>query len=215
MVADAPVLPPDIDERGLSAGPWRRVRRGLGALAAITLIVALGIVGWTWRHPSAFDAYSGGGGSGISRVGANRPAYFGVSYPSSGTVHLDNLKPDVVSNGAHATFAFVICHIDPTDPTASLLAAGRPRDVRDNCARVTRAIGSSLDLGVNAGEQLLMEVIPAQAGVVRIAGVEATYSFGWQHGTPSTSGLTSSPPAVRCAPWSSARGRRTEAASVA
>jgi hypothetical protein len=178
----------DADETSPTAvGRRWWVRGALGALAVLTFI-ALGLFVSAWRHPSAFPE-AGGWGVGARHHKINEPVFVGMTYPdqdAEGTVSIDTVKGHGVTDTADAELAYFVCTID-TDAEGTI-GSGSQADVDEFCSTLTPADGASLSLGNHPREQLLLEVTPTSRGVVKIHGLDVTYTLGWQHGTQRIGG---------------------------
>lgn len=173
------------DEASSAANPRRWWFRGvLGAFVVLALI-ALGLLVSVWRHPSAFPE-AGGWGVGKRHQKINEPVFVGMTFPygdAEGTVSIDTVKGHAVTDTAAAELAYFVCTIDTS--AGGALGTGSQADVDEFCSTLTPADGATLSLG---REQLLLEVTPTRQGVVKIHGLDVTYTHGWQHGTQRIGG---------------------------
>ena len=176
------------DEASATANARRWWVRGvLGALVVLALI-ALGLLVSVWRHPSAFPE-AGGWGVGTRHQKMSEPVFVGMTYPdedAEGTVSIDEVKGHAVTDTAAAELAYFVCTIDTA--AEGTIGSGSQADVDEFCSTLTPADGATLSLGNHPREQLLLEVTPTRQGVVKIHGLDVTYTHGWQHGTQRIGG---------------------------
>ncbi|WP_395695018.1 hypothetical protein [Nocardioides sp.] len=167
---------------------WRSVVAAVvAAVVVVALLVGVALLGWSWRHPTAFDD-SGAGfevGDGGGRVG--RTTYIGMTFPGAGegTVHLDAATPVVVSGGASATTGVLVC----TMSGGSAVGLAHGREVEQYCSPLEAAAGADLSLGPEPRQQLMLAVTPTRPGErIKVDGVDVTYTDGWRHGTQRVPG---------------------------
>lgn len=175
-------------EGGNAASARRRIRRLVLAFLATVLMLG-GLAGaWAWRtHPQAVSEDGSGFRTSVGADGGR--LYVAVTYPdqdSTGTVSIDRAAPRTVENTAGATVDFYVCTLEGVGTGYDALGAAGPRGFAEMCpdAEPVRE-GSLLGLGEDRRQQLVMGVTVHRPGVVRIRGVDLTYSKGWQHGTQS------------------------------
>src|SRR6476619_3966582 len=123
---------------------------GLGLL----LLAVLVLIGWTWRHPSAFEDYGGWGvGNTDWRVG--KTAYVGMTFPSdaaSGWVRIQGADPHGLADSTGAKFAYFVCTPEP-GPTGGAIGFASDSDFPKQCDGLVSATGAKLSL---AKQQLIV-----------------------------------------------------------
>jgi hypothetical protein len=156
---------------------WIRLA-SVGAL--LVLLVALGVVSWSWRHPTVFERY--GNGIGRNDVKPGSTVYATVTYPGdqSGAVTIHGVAPHDLQDSTDASFAYYLCMKAP-GPVA--IGVETQTEMRGACTKVGPAVGATMSLH---RQQLLVAVTPHRTGVVVFHGVDVHYSHGWQNGTQRT-----------------------------
>ncbi len=161
----------------------RRLRRTVMIVAALMLLGGLAVVGWIWRHPTAFDS-AGGGRVGLrSSVGAT--AFVGIAdLPTDGerqVVTIESVRPDISKTIAGADIDLLLCR-------GGGIGAARG-SIDRYCGSVEPLTGVDLTIGHGTRHQIVARVHSDRRGRVVIDAVEITYSTGWQQGSQTT-GLT-------------------------
>ncbi|MDP3967067.1 MAG: hypothetical protein Q8Q02_02205 [Nocardioides sp.] len=165
-------------------------RRALAWLLGLALVAGLALLGWTWRHPTAFPE-AGGWGSTHDRARPGVPLYVGMTYPEDdahGSMTVEKVRANVVSDSADATIDFYVCTVDGSEGIGAIGSA-MGDDIDDYCLSLVPAEGVEVDLDAVPMEQVVMEVAIGRPGVVRIEGMDLTYRLGWQTGTQRTGGF--------------------------
>ena len=156
----------------------------------IAVVVALAVIGlvawgaWWMRHPTLFHGTYADGQ--VAHVQAQRPVLVGMVYsaPSGrvSSVHIDKLSPRLVRDTAGGTFAFELCTLKVSN-TSMGMAAGGLGVLDPYCTSMRPAVGADFTVGGGERQQIVMVVTPARPGIIRVAGLDLTYTAGWQKGT--------------------------------
>ena len=152
-------------------------------VAVVGLVVSLGMIGWTWRHPDVFEP-APALAWGYTDQPVDRVLYVGVNLPGNTRdgheVTVDALTPLVGEDTSETTFSFFACTLAPTGPGP----VSAVRDVNVPCSEVRRLDpGSTFETGPD--QQLVMSLQPTRPGRVEVSGVRLDYSQGWQQGSAS------------------------------
>ncbi|MBB6626653.1 hypothetical protein H5V45_04885 [Nocardioides sp. KIGAM211] len=176
---DTSPRPPSSEDTGR---PTRLRRVALGALV-LAVVAAVVAVGWTWRHPTAFEPY-GGWGVGSTRATVGETMYVGVTYPDGrgeSRVHLHGATPHGVSDSADssgATFDYYLCtHV--AGASYAPIGVVAEADFRQDCADPVAATDAMAWVGT---QQLVVAITPTRAGTLVFHGFDLDYSDGWQDG---------------------------------
>ena len=161
----------------------RRSRVGVIAIFAWLLALAVGVLaaGWWWTHPTliSLDSYSE---KMDPRPVAKAAVSFGILSPKvrgqAVTVTIDKVSATLAENSASAKITYSICHM-----TAGEAPLGAVHDPKKYCADlVPLAPGATYHYGVVPNsDYLILTITPTQPGVVRVTGVQLTYSAGSDH----------------------------------
>lgn len=159
---------------------WSR-RRALTFFVAATVITALAMLGWEWRHAKVFDFPVGNTVSIRNNVGST--AFIGVVFsPSEGERHTITLKsatPQVSGAPEGATVELLVCHDGGVGAARGSL--------EPYCSTVEPAVaGAQFDVGERSNDQIVVKICSQQPGRVVVNGVELSYTSGWQHGSEIT-----------------------------
>jgi hypothetical protein len=152
-------------------------------------IVALGLVvfvGWTWRHPTAFEDY-GGWGVGKRDVQVEETAYVGMTFPNahaSGSVTIHGADPHELADSTAATFAYFVCTPE-SGPAGAAIGIASESDFREECGDPVPADNATVSL---AEQQLVVAVTPTREGALTFQGLDVHYTDGWQNGTQRVGG---------------------------
>ena len=178
-----------VAEETLAAPPpggWgaRRVAIVAGVLVALAALAA-GI--WWLTHPTWFSDFGAEEGV-VSTPG--RSVWVGVTFPNVGrppvTVHLDSVTAHVASDTSGATVTSFVCTNRPqTGRGIRAIGSGGTAAVRRYCVHLARARDVDMTVGRGRPEYLLLKIVPAHLGRLRIDRVDLTYRKGLQHGTQS------------------------------
>jgi hypothetical protein len=169
--------------------------------ALVATLIVLGLLaatGWwlwsSWKsHPTAFRDYREDlGYAGGEYELSQGPYRIQVADPQvrSGTARIDEVEPVVVTNTADARITFSVCTLQPGGGESF---GGAMEDMtRRYCSEVIPLEeGHVLPLGHHTGKQVTMNIDPAHAGTVQVAGVRVTYKHGMQYGTQVVSNSAS------------------------
>ena len=156
--------------------PWQAGqswRRFLVLLPVIALV--LGAALWWWSHPRAFEE----GGIGIMPGEPGRSVFVGMSRaPADARVSLIDVRPRIVADDTSAQVTVHVCRIADRD----LGGVGNAYDrVDDICASLREPTGPLEPL-----DQLIVEIVARDEGVLVMDGVDVVYRAGAQRGTQST-----------------------------
>lgn len=155
---------------------------GVGLL----LLAVLVLIGWTWRHPTAFEDY-GGWGVGNTDWRAGKTAYVAMTFPSdadSGWVRIHGADPDGLADSTGAQVAYFVCTPEP-GPTGGAIGFASDSDFPQQCGGLVSATGATLSL---AKQQLIVAITPTRPGVLVLHGIDVHYTDGWQNGTQRVGG---------------------------
>lgn len=152
------------------------------AMAAVLLLTALVVIGWKWRHPTAFVKY---GGWGVTKtdVKSGSTVYVTMTEPNNykdGSVTLHGVAPHGLVDGTDAAFGYFLCTPGPGPNTIGIETEA---DLYRSCERLKPATDATLSL---PKQQLLLAITPQHAGRIAFQGAEVRYSHGWQNGTQRT-----------------------------
>jgi hypothetical protein len=148
-------------------------------VAAVFVLIALFIVGWKWRHPTAFVNY-GGWGVSTRDVPSGSTVYVTVTEPSNydgGTVTLHGVAAHRLVDSTDAAIGYVLCTPVPGPNTIGIETTA---ELRRSCDRLVSARDVAMSL---QGQQLLLAITPQHAGNIVFQGADVRYSQGWQDGT--------------------------------
>jgi hypothetical protein len=177
-----------------------RGRVGVGVRwAFVATVIVLGLLaaaGWWWSswksHPAAFRDYREDlGYAGGEYELSQGPYRIQVADPlvRSGIARIDEVEPVVVTNTADARITFSVCTLKPRGGESF---GGAMEDMTRFCSEVIPLEeGHVLPLGHHTGQQVTMNIDPAHAGTVQVAGVRVTYKHGMQYGTQVVSNSAS------------------------
>ncbi len=112
----------------------------------------------------------------------------GMTFPSRSAhdtpqvIHIDSALPYVVTNTPDATITVSVCALSP-DPKFGVIGSVSGRLAGRWCTRLADAADTDMTLHGDPWEQLLLTITATRPGVVRVAGIGLTYSYGHRHGT--------------------------------
>jgi hypothetical protein len=152
----------------------------------VVLLGLLVFVGWTWRHPAAFEKY-GGWGVADTDWQAGTTAYVPITFPAgdaSGSVRIRAADPHDLTDSTVATFSYFLC-TPPDGPTGAEIGIHTESRLRHECDHVGPALDATMSL---TRQQLVVAVTPARDGVVAFHGLDLRYTDGWQDGTERVGG---------------------------
>ncbi|HEX6249139.1 MAG TPA: hypothetical protein VFZ64_14805 [Nocardioidaceae bacterium] len=139
-------------------------------------------VGWSWRtHP---DTFRGFGNGMISTREVGQPLHVGMTWegvdiePRKVTLH--DAEAHVVKDTADAEISFSLCRA-ADEPVGSAGGA-----LERWCSEVRPIHDTSMTLNADPRETVVMTVRPTQPGIVRVRGIDLTYTDGWRTGTEHT-----------------------------
>jgi hypothetical protein len=151
---------------------------------AVLALIVLGFLaggGWWLTHP-AFPTV-GGANEGVV-VAPGRSLWVAVTSPNvevaPATVHLDSVTAHEVADTSAATVTPYVC---TNQPGRSMLGAGGTAMMRHLCRRVVPANDADMTVGRGHPEYLMLKIVPAHAGRLRLDRVDVTYRRGLQRGT--------------------------------
>jgi hypothetical protein len=156
---------------------------------ALALVAGLAVLGWTWRHPTAFPE-AGGWGVGSHQRPVGAPFYVGMTsenHDARGTVTIHSARAHVVRDSAAAEIEFFVCTVDPSSGVGSIGAVPQS-EIHHECSALVPAEGAKMRLNATPRQQVVMAVSLSHAGRVKVEGLDLDYSHGWQHGTQRTGG---------------------------
>lgn len=138
--------------------------------------------GWWATHPTRLAAV----GSVVGVQGTvGQPVLVGLfAYPQQGSVVLRDATPRVTSGSASARVRVLWC-VGPEG--GSPLGTARAT-ARDTCAETPDLDGQRLTMPseINRFAHLVVEIVPLEAGEVRVEGAEVAYSAGMRRGSQAS-----------------------------
>jgi hypothetical protein len=154
-------------------------------LAALLVLAGLVAGLWWWRHPTVYQSaaptWSVGGGE--TYPVDSEPISIGMTWfrvPRPGepaTLHA--AAPHVLVNTAEATLTFSVCQVADHGTISSVCA-----DLHRWCSKLLPIKDTRLALTYHyPRRQVMMTITPTRPGVVRIQGMDLTYSYRHQSGT--------------------------------
>ena len=160
-------------------------------VAGVVLLVVAGlaVVGWVWRHPTAFRE-AGGWGLSHRSWPVDTPLYIGMTYETpdaEGRVTIHAARAKEVRDSANSVIDFFVCTVDATSGVGAIGAVPES-DIHDECSSLVPAEGASMELNAKPRQQVVMAVSLARPGRIQVRGVELTYSHGWRRGTQLVGG---------------------------
>jgi hypothetical protein len=166
-------------------GPMNHRRWGLLAGAGVILLGLFVYIGWTWRHPSVFEAY-GDWGTGQRHAQVGKTVYVGMTFPGdgSGSVSIHGGDPHDLVDSTDAEFAYFLC-TPGEGPEGSAIGMVSSPDVRESCGDLVPADNTTMS---PAHQQLVIAITPGGPGVLRFRGLDLRYDHGWQTGTQRVGG---------------------------
>jgi hypothetical protein len=168
--------PAEAPEQAPQPTQGRRRRLLVGAVAALVLV--LGFLAWDWRtSPDAF----GGHGNGLrAPLAVGRPLHVGMTWVSvhtdPRTVTLHEAGARIGRNTAESEVSFSVCRVK--EPIGSATGS-----LERWCSEILPVDGTEIALNADPSEVVIMTIRPAKPGVVRVRGMDLTYTDGWQRGT--------------------------------
>jgi hypothetical protein len=179
-VSTTPVEAPEEDP---PAQTGRRRQIIVGAVAALVLV--LGFLAWDWRtSPDTFRGY----GSGLrAPVDVGHSLHVRMTWESVDieprTVTLHDVSARVVKDTAGPEITFSLCRAEEEPISSARGPLGRW------CSEVLPIDDTEMTLNADPHDIVVMTIRPTKPGVVRVRGMDLTYTDGWQRGTEQT-GLT-------------------------
>jgi hypothetical protein len=170
----------------------RRSVQRLALLAAPVAAVVAGVavLGWTWRHPHAFDE-SGGWGVTASHKQVGDTLYVGMSFPrgrDGGHVVLHGGHANIDSGADNADIELLLCSIDPDAGIGTIGAYVGP-EIELGCSALVPIHDQRVDLQyAPMRQQVVLAVTLTHQGTVRISDITLDYSYGWRNGSQRTGG---------------------------
>jgi len=116
-----------------------------------------------------------------------RPVWVAVTFPDRAidpsTVHLDTVHAHEVSDST-ATMTAYVC---TNRPGMDVLGSGGTAMMRQTCRRLVRAHDLDMTVGRGHPEYVMLRIVPAHIGRLRLDRVDVTYRRGLQRGTQGIS----------------------------
>jgi hypothetical protein len=159
--------------------------------ALVTAVVGGAVLlGWTWRHPQAFE---GPGGSSFTapkrQVGDT--LYVGMSYPrgrDGGHVIVHGGHANIASGADNAEVELLLCTIDP-DAEVDAIGSYDGDSIHRDCSALVPLQEQRLDLQYEPlRQQVVLGVTLTHTGSVSISDITWDYSDGWRRGSQHTGG---------------------------
>lgn len=179
---------PSEAETSPESRPSRLMRKRWQVIGvAIALVVGVGGLAWSWRHPDVSFESSYGIGS-DRRVGETVwTTLADSSEPGSSPVLFTDLEPIFENDGAAVTVEYLICELDPValeeEGVGGFGYGGRTRDLKRYCASTRPAIGADFTRPSSSRRELLVGITPTRPGDTVISGHHVAYRVGWQRGS--------------------------------
>ena len=146
----------------------------------VTLVIALSVLAWVWRHPHAFDDADGSISQNARSWPVGTSIYVGVTYGDhQGTITLEDAEPVVERNSARAEIDHFVCIPARPGGIGSVDEAG----AEEHCATLEPVDGRPITLESSEKPQVLMRITPTTEGVVQVPCSELTYRDGWRVGS--------------------------------
>jgi hypothetical protein len=156
-----------------------------GTILAVVVLGVLAVGAWWFTHPTWFPS-SAAEESAVTAPG--RPLWTAVTFPNVAqtpiTLQLDAVVAHVVSDTSAATVTPYVCTNRPgLGRGVVALGTGGTAMMRQLCMRVVRADDVGMTVGRDHPEYLILKIVPAHAGRLRLDRVDVTYQKGLQRGT--------------------------------
>lgn len=170
---------------------WFSARRVGAIVAALALLAGLAGLGWTWRHPHAFEE-AGGWGMGGEHKQVGEKLYVGMSYPVRGhdgkTVELIEGHANIGRGEDVADADLVVCTLDPREEVGAI-GSFVGKDVDRFCSDVAPIDHTRIDLTyAPMKQQVLLVLSLTSPGTVQVRDVELSYQDGWRRGSQHIGG---------------------------
>lgn len=162
-----------------STGQRSRLPPPVGVAALVAVLLGFG---WWATHPTRLGPV--GDEVGVP-VTVGQPALVGLfAYPQTGSVVLRNATPRVASGSAAARVRVLWC----VEPKGGTPVASARSAARETCAETPGLDGQRLAMpsAENRFAHLVLEVVPLEAGEVRIDGADIAYSAGLLRGSQAS-----------------------------
>ena len=152
----------------------------LPLILGLTVLAALLLGGGWWAtHPTLLNP----GGSAVGmQVTVRQPVLVGLfAYPQDGSVVLRDATPRLASGSAAARVRVLWC----VGPRGGSPVGAARATARETCAETPGLDGQRLTMpsAANRFAHLVLEVVPSEAGEVRVEGVDVAYSAGLRRGS--------------------------------
>jgi len=169
---------------GVPTGVGRRWTTPAAIALVLAVVVAAAAYGGVWLFGPR--ALQGAGGALVSaQATPGRPVYIGdVASPvrEGTTLDLRSITPVVVRNTSHARIRMVVCHLHG----AIGIGTGSAASVRASCDSLQPFRAGDYELAHSRGDEILMQVTPRRAGVLRVARFAVAYRQGMRYGRQYT-----------------------------
>jgi hypothetical protein len=162
--------------------PVARRRTVLAAATTLTLVIALSVLAWVWRHPHAFADADGSIGQVARAWPVGKSIYVGVTYGDpKDTITLEDAEPVVERNSARAEIKHFICI--PVRPGGGSIGSVDEAGAEEHCAMLEPVDGTPITWESSENPQVLMRITPTTEGVIEVPSSELTYRDGWRVGS--------------------------------
>lgn len=176
-------MPTSLPDHSPAAHAARPARAGA---AIVLLLVAAVAAAWLRSHPDrSFEA-----GYGIAReVEVGRTVWTSLEHGhggSPGVLEIEHLAPRATTDGAAVEVEYLVCELDGRVLAADGVVGfgyGLPgADVGKYCRRTWPAVGSTIALGTEPRQDLIVGVTPTRPGRTVVDHHVIRFAEGWQHG---------------------------------
>jgi len=164
------------DDPQLRARPGHQ-RRGWSIVLGVAVAVVAALVGGYWL--SHTNAIASPGNIESLPVPIGETMAIATNIQSSGSIHLQAVRPQVTQNSSNAQFQFVLCWASGLQAVGSMKAD----QLGQICSRIEPLTPGVMAVGFPPSAQVVLEVTPRQPGKVAISWFNVTYRDGLQSGT--------------------------------
>jgi hypothetical protein len=167
--------------------PARGGRRRFTVALLVTVLAVLGAGLWWVSHPTWFADFAG---EESSVTAPGRPLWVGITFPnvakSPVTVHLGSVTAHTAFDSSSASVTSFVCTNRPQPGRGlTVLGTGGPVMVRRYCIHLVRADDADMTVGRGHPEYLVLRILPAHTGRLRVDRIDVNYRKGLQQGSQS------------------------------
>lgn len=169
-------------------GPAKRRRRRVAVVVGIATVVGLAVAGvaW-WSHPNALMPYASGAsisvplGDALTSDTGLQTVTRGDASPNEAVITIDQVTPVVIENSSNARISVSLC-LRKVGTQGVGTVIGSHQSLAGSCTAVVPVQGATTPLGFISA-QVILRIVPQQAGVVHIAGFRVRYREGIRRGS--------------------------------